>query len=70
VMAATLREEGTVPEVREELMIAMMSWLRRGRQRLNSADGMGSSGKVVRWILLKWSVRSVSLITDREGRMM
>jgi len=51
-------------------MIAVMSGLRQGRQCLTSADGMGSSGQVVRWILLKWLVRSISVMTDREGRML
>ena len=53
VMAATLKEEGTVPDVREEFMITIISGLRQGRQCLTNADGMGSSGQVVRWILLR-----------------
>lgn len=69
VIAATLKAEGTVPEVREEFMMAVMSGLRQVRQCLTSADGIGSNRQVVRWILLKCLVISISVMTDREGRV-
>ena len=45
-MAASLRGGGTIPEVREEFMTAMMRGVRGVRQSLMSLDGMGSRGEV------------------------
>jgi len=42
-MAAVLNDEGTVPVVREEWMIAEMRGTREGRQALTSCVGMGTS---------------------------
>lgn len=42
VMVASLRESGTDPEQREELMMAMMSGERTGKQVVASLAGIGS----------------------------
>lgn len=39
----TLRRVGTEPELREELIMSMMSGEMAGRQLMRSLDGMGSS---------------------------
>ena len=46
VMAASLRGGGTVPEVREELMVSVISGAREVKQALTSSEGMGSRGEV------------------------
>ncbi len=43
VMAAVLKDVGTVPVVREEWMMAEMRGTREGRQALTSCMGRGSS---------------------------
>ena len=43
VMAAVLKDVGTVPVVRKEWMIAEMRGTREGRQALTSCVGRGSS---------------------------
>ena len=43
-MAASLRGGGTVPEVREELMMSVMSGAREEKQVLTRSEGMGSRG--------------------------
>jgi len=52
VMAATLGEEGTVPEVREELMIAMMSVLSQGEAVLDQC----------RWNGVQWAGCEVDIV--------
>ena len=42
VTAASLSVSGIEPELREELIIAMMSGAMAGRQSLTRVDGMGS----------------------------
>ena len=46
VMAAILRGLGTVPEVREELMMSVMSGAREVEQVLTRTEGRGSRGEV------------------------
>ena len=43
VMAAVLKDVGTVPVVREEWMIAEMRGIREGREALTRCVGRGSS---------------------------
>ena len=45
-MAAILRGLGTVPEVREELMMSVMSGAREVEQVLTRTEGRGSRGEV------------------------
>ena len=44
-MAASLKEGGTVPEVREEFKMSVMSGVRFWRQALTRVEGMGSKGQ-------------------------
>jgi len=46
VIAASLRGGGTMPEVREELMISVMSGATEERQAVTRVEGMGSRGQV------------------------
>lgn len=48
VMAAILRGLGTVPEVREELMMSVMNGAREVEQVLTRSKDMGSRG---RWMI-------------------
>ena len=43
VMAAVLKDVGTVPAVREEWMIAQMRGIKKGREALTRCVGRGSS---------------------------
>lgn len=45
-MAASLRGRGTVPGVRAELMVSVISGVREVRQALTRAEGIGSRGQV------------------------
>lgn len=67
VMAAILKAEGTVPEVRDEFTMSRTSGLRQGRQDLISEDGIGSNGQVESLILLKSFRRSLADMGDREA---
>ena len=46
VTAASLREGGTDPDLREELMMMAMSWEMAGRLSLSNLEGIGSSVQV------------------------
>ena len=46
VITASLRGFGTVPEVREELMMSVMSGAREVEQVLTRSEGRGSKGEV------------------------
>ena len=46
VMAASLRDLGTVPEVRDEFMMSVMSGAREVEQALTRSEGRGSRGEV------------------------
>ena len=61
VMAASLSEWGTEPEVREELMICVMRGEMAGRQSLTKLDGMGSKTQVE---VLMPDVKVVSSVGD------
>ena len=50
--AASFRDSGTEPEVREELMMVVLSGEIVGRQVLTMADGMGSRTEVEFFILV------------------
>ena len=63
VMAAALKDVGTVPVVREEWMMAEMRGTSEGEQALTSCVGRGSSWQVDG---LDFCISSV--ISGREGR--
>ena len=67
-MAASLRGGRTVPEVREELMISVMSWPRGVRQDLTRAEGMGSSGQVDYFMQESISERSGVVMGEERER--
>lgn len=62
VMAASLKEGGTVPEVREEFKMSVMSGVRLGRQALTRTEGMGSRGQ-------EESLMPVSILVRSDGVM-
>lgn len=68
VIAASLKAGGTVPEVRDELMMLRMRGVRQGRQDFTSGDGMGSKGQVDSFIFAVISLRSEAVMGDREAR--
>ena len=59
MIAAILRDGGTVPEDREELIAVVMSEERVGRQALTKLEGMGSRVQVAVFIPVRRSERSV-----------
>ena len=50
VMAAVLKDVGTVPVVREEWMSAKMRGIREGREDLNRCVGRGQVDRWMAWI--------------------
>ena len=65
VMAASLRGGGTVPEVREELMVSVMSGAREVKQALTSSKGMGSRGEVDDFMVESILERSAVVIGEK-----
>jgi len=54
VTAASLREGGTDPDLREEFMMVAMSWEMAGRLSLTHLEGIGSSVQVELMPVMKW----------------
>ena len=52
--AASLREGGTDPDLREELMMVAMSWEMAGRLSSTNLAGIGSSVQVEFIPVMKW----------------
>ena len=68
-MAASLRGGGTVPEVREELMMSVMSGAREEKQVLTRSEGMGSRGEVEDFMVESILERSAVVMGEkRESR--
>lgn len=65
-MVASLRGRGTMPEVREEFMMSMMSGARVVKQSLTSLDGMGSRGEVDEFIVESILKRSAMVTGEKE----
>lgn len=65
VMAASLSGVGTVPEVREELMMLVMSGTRGVEQAMTRFDGMGSRGEVDGFMVVSILVRSAVVMGEK-----
>lgn len=67
-MEAVLKQEGTIPDDREELMMSVMMGQRVGRQALTSTVGMGSREQVEALALVTSFETSGTSTGEKEER--
>ena len=68
VIAASLKEGGTIPVVREEFKMSVMSGVRLGRQALTRTEGMGSRGQEENLMPVIILVRSDGVMGEKEEK--